>query len=677
MKGFIFKNRFVFPLVFVVLPAFVVYFFTLSTSVAIQGDSGELVTAAAVLGIAHPPGYPLYILLGHLFTLLPFGTVAWRVNLFAAVCQSLTLMFIYLTLERVTKSRLAAVGGSLILAFSYTFWLYGLVAEVFSLNDLLLGPVVYVCVRLGELKGKKAALGFGFLAFFFALGLSHHQTIVLLIIPLVYYLYPQVRSFFRTKSKFSLFRWLIFFGILGTMGFLPYLYVFIRAKTAVVSLAWSYPQNFWDLFRLFARSDYGSFSAFAGSDPALVTLPQKWSQVQNYLRFTWDDFTYLGVSVAMVGMLSFWKGNFRFVIFVLLGFFSSLFFLTYANFPLSEFSGATLAIVERFYLMPNIFVALAIGLGLAFLGRLLSGRPVLRLLPAVLGSYLVLSLFIKNGPLVDQAGNFLGIDFARNVLKTLPSHALLLPQGDVPTLLTFYARYVEKYRPDVELVTPNMPSPANAYQYLRKARSDLDFSLPRTASMAGLVEANAGKVRIFTVGPPNFSVPGFVASQSGLLFELKRKDQVESFENWKEQIRQDLEAYSLPDKNEVALFLDGTLSNRVILGLYSTMFLSLGDYCSFNKDWQCAASYYNRALGFDSLLLTFLKLGRAYEKLGECDAAQRAYQSVLKLNPDVSYVYADLADLAAECYKNEKLAASYRVLEQKILDEESGSLKDL
>ena len=53
-----------------------------------SADGGELATAAATLGIAHPPGYPTYLLLAHVFTRLPVGEVATRTNLFSALCAA-------------------------------------------------------------------------------------------------------------------------------------------------------------------------------------------------------------------------------------------------------------------------------------------------------------------------------------------------------------------------------------------------------------------------------------------------------------------------------------------------------------------------------------------------------------------------------------------------------------
>ena len=72
------------------LPALALYVATVARSLP-AGDSGELITAAATLGVAHPPGYPLYIWLGHLWILLkPFGSVALRLNLLSAVAGAAT-----------------------------------------------------------------------------------------------------------------------------------------------------------------------------------------------------------------------------------------------------------------------------------------------------------------------------------------------------------------------------------------------------------------------------------------------------------------------------------------------------------------------------------------------------------------------------------------------------------
>ena len=107
-------RRWILPLA-IFLGSLVLYIYTLAPSVPPQGDAGELITVAYTLGIAHPPGYPLFTLLAHLFTYLPINSIAWRVNLFSALAHSLTLVFVYLIIEKITKNKLAAIATAAIL----------------------------------------------------------------------------------------------------------------------------------------------------------------------------------------------------------------------------------------------------------------------------------------------------------------------------------------------------------------------------------------------------------------------------------------------------------------------------------------------------------------------------------------------------------------------------------
>ena len=71
--------------------ASVLYFLTAARDIVV-GDTPELITAAVTFGVAHPPGYPLFSMLGHLFSLLPFGSIPFRVNLLAVTCDVLTVV---------------------------------------------------------------------------------------------------------------------------------------------------------------------------------------------------------------------------------------------------------------------------------------------------------------------------------------------------------------------------------------------------------------------------------------------------------------------------------------------------------------------------------------------------------------------------------------------------------
>jgi hypothetical protein len=182
----------VFLLTFTV--SFTVYLFTLSPTVGLE-DSGEFITAVASLGIAHPSGYPLYVVLGKLFTLLvPLGDIAWRVNLFSAFCASATvglltvfiaeiLMFLFPredteTNARVSPTALLIAGAvSLSFAFSPVFWSQSVIAEVYTLNALLF---VATLILLWRYSIHRRASTLYVFAFIYGLSTNNHQMMMLL-----------------------------------------------------------------------------------------------------------------------------------------------------------------------------------------------------------------------------------------------------------------------------------------------------------------------------------------------------------------------------------------------------------------------------------------------------------------------------------------------------------------
>jgi hypothetical protein len=113
------------------LLSFIFLLRTLSPTVY-ELDSAELATGAAVLGIAHAPGYPLYLMIAHGFTWLPFGDVAFRVNLFSAICLALTTPVLYSFLHRLTRTPLVSAAAAMTFTWSYYVWSSANKAEVYS-----------------------------------------------------------------------------------------------------------------------------------------------------------------------------------------------------------------------------------------------------------------------------------------------------------------------------------------------------------------------------------------------------------------------------------------------------------------------------------------------------------------------------------------------------------------
>ncbi len=155
--------------------ALAVYAPTVARDLTWSGDSGELITAAMTLGVPHPPGYPTYVLLGRLFALLPVGLVAWRFNLFAAVCAAAAAGLLAATIRRAGGARVrpvAAVAAALTFAFLPLVWSQAVVAEVYSLNLLMVATFLLVWAARGP--GLAAGLCLG-------LAVTTHLTSLLLL----------------------------------------------------------------------------------------------------------------------------------------------------------------------------------------------------------------------------------------------------------------------------------------------------------------------------------------------------------------------------------------------------------------------------------------------------------------------------------------------------------------
>ncbi len=199
-----------------------------------QADTFEFQVVAPKLGIAHPTGYPLYLLLAKVFSLLPLGEMALRINLLSAVCATGAVVAVHGILRRLGCPPVPSVLAAWCLAFSAAFWSQAVVAEVYALNAFL---VMMVLLGLVGVVGRSAAghpVGpaleptkwrtewFAVRMVFLALGLgfaNHLTTIVL--VP------AAVLAFWWARPRLSGRQWASA-GLLSALGLLLYLYLPIR-----------------------------------------------------------------------------------------------------------------------------------------------------------------------------------------------------------------------------------------------------------------------------------------------------------------------------------------------------------------------------------------------------------------------------------------------------------------
>jgi len=156
--------------------AFIAYLITLAPTVA-TNDAGRFQIAAPLLGTGHPTGYPTFILAGKLFTFLPFGDLAYRMNLMAAVFGGVAVALVYLVAREVGAGKAPAAGAALLFAFSATFWGEATFAEVYSMHASFILGVLYLLLRWRERGGTVHLVLAGLL---FGLSLGNNAGMVLL-----------------------------------------------------------------------------------------------------------------------------------------------------------------------------------------------------------------------------------------------------------------------------------------------------------------------------------------------------------------------------------------------------------------------------------------------------------------------------------------------------------------
>jgi hypothetical protein len=263
----------------------------------LPADSGEFQEVAATLGVAHPPGFPLYTLLGHLFTRLPGLTPAYSLNLFAALTSSLTLYLVYLSAYALTQRHLAGITAVLSLATATTFWSQATTANVRSLTALFAAFIIYHLIRFRQTRSDSietadrhllwTALGLGF-------GLTHHASLFFMGLVFGLALLVFDPSFGRRPR-----RWLRPL-LAGLAGLLPWLYLPWRDWAGVPDAAglatWT---GFWD--HVLARGFSGDFFYFAQPD----LLWPRLGVMANVLTFQFNG--WLLVGMALGGLLLLWR----------------------------------------------------------------------------------------------------------------------------------------------------------------------------------------------------------------------------------------------------------------------------------------------------------------------------------------------------------------------------------
>jgi len=403
-------------------------------------DSGELIAAAYTLGIPHPPGYPLWCMLGKLFTLLPIGCVAWRVALMSTVFAAGAVAIVSLIVMRLTRNVLAATVAGLAVAVSADFWAQSLIAEVYTLNALILSGCVYILLVWNETRQIRLLYLF---AFVYGLGLCNHQTMHLLGPAFaVFILAVQFQSYREAGTAGAMLGWkslrtylymlVIAFGV----WFIIHLYLPIRSL-ANPSMDWGNPETWDNFWYLVLRKQYD-----LGFIKNALSIHRFVNQVAVFLEMHARQWTVYLSFLPLLGLFPLWKQNRRVAAFIMgLYFYIVVGFILILNYDLDTESRW---INSTFFISAHMLAAIALGAAIAWLAK-----PKLLPIAIALSAAIVVvpALFhFKNN---DKSDYYFAYDYGVNLLKTLDQNAIYFPSGDHSVFPVIYLQDVEHVRPDV------------------------------------------------------------------------------------------------------------------------------------------------------------------------------------------------------------------------------------
>jgi len=413
----------------VAVALFALYAATAPRSVALE-DDGLFILSIYFLGIEHPPGYPLFIWVGHLFTYLPFGSVAYRVHLASAMFGALTGAAAWLCARSLIEGRLHAYLAALALGVSPVFWSQATIAEVYTLNTFFFLVLVFM-----GLQGSTRLLPW--MALVFGLSLSNHYPLMLLVAPaFLILLWPMHRVLLR-RFPFLL--------ALVVLGLVPYAWMVWRSRQPL-PISFDGPlETIQEVLFFIGRKGYAAIdhSVSAG-----------WLDRVRFFRFLGSEllmqFAIVGTLLAVAGFLVQWRvlGR-RVAAFLTVAFLGpSVLLLLLLGFDYDSFR----AHVFHVYPLPAYAVcALWMGLGFAWAAARYARRPAhaaiaaAGLLALVLGVGARLNLF--------DADDW-GARYAKAILTTLPKNAVVVVTGDPDLAPMAYFHLIEGWRPDITLYEP-------------------------------------------------------------------------------------------------------------------------------------------------------------------------------------------------------------------------------
>jgi tetratricopeptide (TPR) repeat protein len=412
-------------LIFQLLVIFSIYIHTTYPTFN-NGDSPEIAAGAFTLGIVHPPSYPLYTMAAKIFTLIPYGSPAFRVNVFSCFLAVVVLIVTFYVLKsnsRIffgTNKPLFDHFAIFVLAFSYIFWNQSIEAKggIYVLNLLFLSLLILLCQKIFinfKIKYLYAA------SYIYGLSFANHWPSMVILLPVFLF------GIYKAGNKIKPNNVLNFF-LLFILGLSAYIYLPIRAMKDGAFILMARPDNWHEFFWTIFRMGYdGSINA---------TFSDIQNQLMEFVSLFKNSYYFI-ILLMLPGIYIVWKKNRMVALF-----YSSIFIITSTAVLLNRTPKDYLMVVDNFLMPAEYIVVIIITAGLYYVDNIIRSKKLKAGYIFILSLLLIFNFwinFIKN----DSRRNFLAYDFGNNTIKWLSPPDIYFYNGDYYSMPLVYLDVVE------------------------------------------------------------------------------------------------------------------------------------------------------------------------------------------------------------------------------------------
>ncbi len=416
-------------------------------------DGGDLIAAAAIAGVPHPTGYPLYLVLARAFQLLPVRSLAFRTNLFSAITTALAAWLVYELVRSLSSGSqkkqnwIAALTAGYAFGLAPLIWSQAVITEVYGLHALLVALILYLYVgpsQTAPSNRKRLDCWRGL-----ALGLAacNHITIVLLV-PIAFVLGSiqykadgdgitnSQRSWFSSLKMDSgaLLRQLGMFAA----GLSLYLIIPLRAQ-ANPPVNWGNVVTLGRFWWLVSGQLYQSY--YLRFDWA-----ESWIRIQALAALLLEQFGLPGVTLGLIGPFVFGTRSRIFILTIWTAVVFTAFAIVYGS------------VDSYVYLIP-VFLSFAVWIGLSMVelnNQIVRWSPLLNIIFALLITGYLAGRSMAHVGQLDASTDVRAETFGREVLSAAPENALILAKGDRAVFTLWYYHFALGERPDLAVLAVDL-----------------------------------------------------------------------------------------------------------------------------------------------------------------------------------------------------------------------------